>query len=210
MKKWITQRLWYYLNCLVPIYGTGNDTGNYTEVWLDNGEKIVDKRRVKTVVRSLASYLGVSWQQQYTAWIQEGHSHPAPLVLGPDMVLIPLRLRRPRSRDEGGTGYVVGSKVIRCEPFLEGPYRSRLVLQGNQILPCLLSLDTLELRLLAGQKALNQRLETYRELAAAGTLYEHKSHLLVEPNGSATPVRILEREGNLIVLRQENRKSLLY
>lgn len=215
--NWIRQRLWEHLNCLVPVYGEGDDAGNYTEVWLDNGEKLLDRRRVKTVLKALATYLGVSWRQQYTAWQDNGRRHLPPVVLGPEMALVPLRLRQPCNRDEGGTGYVVSSNVTRCEPYLKPPYRSRLILKGGQVLPCLLSLATLELRLLAGQKALQRRREAYvstqRKLPAADyadyTVREDEGHLLVEPDGSAHPVRVVNRLGDLIIVCRDKKSSPL-
>ncbi|MDN5327270.1 MAG: hypothetical protein PWP41_1966 [Moorella sp. (in: firmicutes)] len=210
--NWIRQRLWKHLNCLVPVYGSGDDAGNYTEVWLDNGEKLLDRRRVKTVLKALATYLGVSWRQQYTAWVEAGRSHLVPIVLGPEMALVPLRLRRPRSRDEGGTGYVVTGNVIKCEPYFKPPYRSRLVLKGGQVLPCFLSIATLELRLLAGRKALQRRWEIYREtrqelVAADPAVYKDEGHLLVEPGGNAHPVRVVNRLGDLIIVCRDNKSS---
>lgn len=203
--KWLQQRNLVKLNCLVPVYGSGDDAGNYTEVWLDDGQKILDRRRTRTVVKHLASLLGVSWQQQTTAWSRGKRCHLPPIVLGPDIVLVPLRLRYPRSRDEGGTGYVVESKVVKWESCRDSPYRTRLYLKGNQVLPCLLNLNTLELRLLAARKALRRRQEIQQELVAAGyEIYEEPRHLLVEPDGSTTPVMVVERLGNLILLRQEN------
>ena len=209
--SWIQKGLWQNLNCLVPVYGTGDDCGNYTEVWLDDGQKILDRRRTKTVLKALASHLGVSWRQEYTAWSREGRSHLAPIVLGPEMVLVPLRLRRPRSRDEGGTGYVVGGKVKSFEPYVEGFFRTRLILAGNQVLPCLLNMDTLALRLLDGERALQRRRETFCKLSGRGTVCREKNscYLLVEPGGSTVAAQLIDRKGDVIILRREDKLSPL-
>ncbi|WP_170291017.1 hypothetical protein [Neomoorella glycerini] len=37
---------------LVPVYGSGDDAGNYTEVWLDDGQILLDRRRTKNVLMS--------------------------------------------------------------------------------------------------------------------------------------------------------------
>lgn len=208
--NWIQQGLWLKLNCLVPVYGNGDDAGNYTEVWLDDGQILLDRRRTKTVLKALAAHLGVSWRQEYTAWSVEGRTHLAPIVLGPEMVLIPLRLRRPRSRDEGGTGYVVGSKVKTYEPYAEGSFRTRLILPGNQVLPCLLNMDTLALRLLDGERALQRRQETFCKLNASGTvLYEKNCCLLVAPGGNTIPVQLMDYPGDLIILRRKTKSGPL-
>ncbi|WP_406678038.1 hypothetical protein [Moorella sp. ACPs] len=209
--NWIQEGLWQKLNCLVPVYGSGVDAGNYTEVWLDDGSKILDRRRTKTVLKALASHLGVSWRQEYTAWSREGRSHLAPIVLGPEMVLVPLRLRRPRSRDEGGTGYVVGSKVKSFEPYNEGFYRTRLILAGSQALPCLLNMDTLALRLVEGERALQRRRETFCRLSARSSTCREDagSYLVVEPGGSAVAARLIDRKGDVIILRREDESSPL-
>lgn len=208
--NWIKEGLWQRLNCLVPVYGTGDDCGNYTEVWLDDGTKILDRRRTKTVLKSLAAHLGVSWRQEQTAWSQ-GRSHAFPVVLGPEMVLVPLRLRRPRSRDEGGTGYVVGGKVRSFEAYREGCYRTRLLLAGNQVLPCLLNMDTLALRLAEGERALERRRETFCELSARISTRRTKDncYMVVEPGGSTVPARLIDRGGDIIILRREDKFSPL-
>jgi len=203
--NWLMQGLWKKLNCLVPVYGKGDDAGNYTEVWLSDGRKFLDRRRIRTVLKNLTAYLGATAHQQDTAWsVKKGKSR-GPLVLGPEMVLIPLRLRHPRGRDEGGTGYAVQQNIVKWEPCSVEPYKTCLYLKGGQTLYCLLSLATLEKHLLAGQKALKLRRDAYRELASAGCFVcENASHLLVEPNGSATPVQVLDSHGKYIVLRLEN------
>ncbi|PRR71331.1 hypothetical protein [Neomoorella humiferrea] len=208
--NWIKEGLWQRLNCLVPVYGTGDDCGNYTEVWLDDGTKILDRRRTKTVLKSLAAHLGVSWRQEQTAWSQ-GRSHAFPVVLGPEMVLVPLRLRRPRSRDEGGTGYVVGGKVRGFEAYREGCYRTRLFLAGNQVLPCLLKMDTLALRLAEGEQALLRRRELAERLTAAGTICRERDGycLVIEPGGKTVPARLIDRGGDIIILRREVSSSSL-
>ncbi|BCV22080.1 hypothetical protein [Moorella sp. Hama-1] len=104
------------------------------------------------------------------------------------------------------------------QPYLKPPYRSRLILKGGQVLPCLLSLATLELRLLAGQKALQRRREAYastrRELSVADDAdyivrEDHESHLLVEPDGSAHPVRVVNRLGDLLIICRDKKSSPL-
>ncbi|MBE3572787.1 MAG: hypothetical protein IMW95_07525 [Moorella humiferrea] len=209
--SWIQKGLWQNLNCLVPVYGTGDDCGNYTEVWLDDGQKILDRRRTKTVLKALAAHLGVSWRQDNTAWSREGRSHVAPVVLGPEMVLVPLRLRRPRSRDEGGTGYVVGGKVRSFEAYREGCYRTRLFLAGNQVLPCLLKMDTLALRLAEGEQALLRRRELAERLTAAGTICRERDGycLVIEPGGGTISARLIDRKGDVMILRRENKASPL-
>lgn len=202
--KWIHQHNLAKLNCLVPVYGSGDDAGNYTEVWLDDGQIILDRRRTKTVLKRLSSLLGVSWQQQTALWSPGKRCQLPPVVLGPDMVLVPLSLRHPQRRDEGGTGYAVENKIINYESHRNPPYRTRLYLKGDQVLPCLLNINTLKLRLLAAREALRRRQETYLELAAAGYNMYEPSYLLVEPDGSATPVQVVERRADLIVLRQES------
>lgn len=208
--NWIKEGLWQRLNCLVPVYGSGDDCGNYTEVWLDDGTKILDRRRTKTVLKSLAVHLGVSWRQEQTAWSQ-GRSHATPVVLGPEMVLVPLRLRQPRARDEGGTGYVVGGKVKTFEPFREGCYRSRLIFHGGQVLPCLLNMNTLALRMAAGERALLRRRELADRLTAAGVVCREKDGccLLIEPGGGTISARLIDRKGDVIILRRENKASPL-
>ncbi|NLW07047.1 MAG: hypothetical protein GX039_03565 [Clostridia bacterium] len=203
--NWLNQYSLPKLNCLVPVYGSGDDAGNYTEVWLDDGHKILDRRRTRTVLKHLAAFMGISSRPQKTPWSRDKQSQLPPIILGPDTVLVPLRLRRPRNRDEGGTGYVVANKIIRCEPYTEGPYRSRLYLRGDQVLPCLLRLNTLLMRLAQAREALQARQMTYRDLKAAAYACE-SSHLLLGPDGNATPVQVIERRQDLIVLRQENHK----
>ncbi|MGI6286008.1 hypothetical protein SEF58_09345 [Neomoorella humiferrea] len=208
---WIKDGLWEKVICLVPVYGAGNDCGNYTEVWLDDGTKILDRRRTKTVLKSLAAHFGVSIHQERAAWAGEGRSHAQPVVLGPETVLVPLLLRRPRARDEGGTGYAVWSKVKTYEPYREGSYRSRLIFHGGQVLPCLLNIKTLAMRMAEGERALQRRRELTEKLTAAGAVCRERDGycLVIEPGGKTVPARLIDRGGDIIILRREDKFSPL-
>lgn len=110
MKKIEFEDLWPHINCIIPHYDeTG---GNVTKVYLDDGTVLVDPRKVNTVIKSLADFFTVgleSSRKKYSKVI--GRKLTVPIPLHQDLVLVPVKTRRPIAREDGAYGYVVLSKV---------------------------------------------------------------------------------------------------
>lgn len=161
---WLREKELVRLTCLLPIYGK-DDGGNYTEVWFDDRRKLEVKNRTKTVVNNILGFLGMSTRQALSAWGREGRRHALPIVLGPQMTLVPLPVRRPLFKDQGGTGYIVLQKIVSWEEEQEGEFRSSLLLAGDQRLGCLLKIESLQIRLMEAQKVWRRSLELFNELS---------------------------------------------
>lgn len=148
---WMRESMLFHLNCLVPVYY--DDGGNYTEVWFDDGRKELERNRTVTVLANLTRFLGVNPRQADTPWGKGGNRRATPIILLPEIILVPLLLRRPRYRDQGGTGYVVVQKIINWEVAEVDGYRSVLLLEGNQKLYCVQRYESLSQRLMEAGKA---------------------------------------------------------
>lgn len=154
--------------CFVPVYVEGMDGGNFTEVWMEDGTKYLIRKKIKTVLKNVASFLGVDIRQVHAAWATEGRKHVRPLALGPHMTLVPVPVRRPRSRDEGGTGYVVIQKVYSCgrtpkEEAQKG-FQSMVTFEGGQRLLSLIKFERLVPRIEEGRNACQRSQEVYGSL----------------------------------------------
>ncbi|QGP92739.1 hypothetical protein MGLY_21290 [Neomoorella glycerini] len=140
------------LVCAIPVYGT--DGGNYTELWFEDGRRVVVNNRLRTVIGWMARFFGVDVDQEDAVWHREAkksHSNYShrnrPLALIPSIILVPVAVRKPQYRDHGGVGYVVRQKILGWEKYEGGEYRSRLFLAGGQILFCLHNDRTLTYRI---------------------------------------------------------------
>ncbi|WP_025774122.1 hypothetical protein [Neomoorella thermoacetica] len=148
---WMRESLLSHLNCLVPVYHL--DGGNYTEIWFDDGRKELERNRTVTVLRRLARFLGINPRQNDTPWGRGGNRRATPIILFPELILVPLLLRRPRYRDQGGTGYVVLQKIIDWEAAEMDGYHSVIFLEGNQKLYSVQGYESLSQRLIEARKA---------------------------------------------------------
>lgn len=148
--NWLREKELIHLNCLVPVYD--EDGGNYTQVWMDDGRKILERYRAKTLLKHIAAYMGVDIKQKSAAWVGDDRRKSIPLVFGPRMTFVPIRVRKPRYRDEGSTGYVVREKVITWDEIDDNEYHTRLQLDGGDYLLCLLKLDSLSIRLTEAER----------------------------------------------------------
>src|SRR5690554_434677 len=104
---------WQKINCLIPVYDEFG--GNSTEVWFEGGEKILIPHKTKTVLKNLAKIFAVDISQLKRKYgVLIGKKISTPLAFHPDLILIPIKFRKPYSKDEGATGYIVHQKVVGC------------------------------------------------------------------------------------------------
>ncbi|GAW93483.1 hypothetical protein [Calderihabitans maritimus] len=117
--------------------------GNYTEVWFERGERLVDPRRVKTVVRALAGVFSQDPRLLRKRYAKTAGTDKAiPLPLREDFVLVPIKTRTAWHKDHGTCGYVVLSKVVSYEAVEEGEFRSRIYFSNGMVLKSLWRIDT--------------------------------------------------------------------
>ncbi|QGP92610.1 hypothetical protein MGLY_19960 [Neomoorella glycerini] len=62
-----------------------------------------------------------------------------------------------------------------------------------------------------GERALQRRRETFCKLTARGTACWEKNscYMLVDPGGSTVAVQLIDRKGDVIILRREDKFSPL-
>ena len=110
MEKLSFEEIWQNINCLVPVYNEAG--GNVTQVYLDNGRLLTDNRKISTVLKSLAKIFTIDIETaraKYSKLVDRKISVPIPLHQ--DLVLVPVKMRKPIAREDGAWGYVVLSKI---------------------------------------------------------------------------------------------------
>ena len=96
---------------------------------------MVDKRKLKTLMKKLAGEFAIDLsmaKKKYGAMVGRKDSAPFPLHI--NLIMLPLKLRKPLTKDDGAWGYVVLDKLQQCHPLNEGEYRSILTFNdGSQL-----------------------------------------------------------------------------
>lgn len=121
---------------LCPLYQDGSGDG--TEIILRSGERLWQPRRIRAVRTALARLYGVDLvavRRRYGALLERSSSVPLPLSAR--LVLVPLRLRRPRCRGDACLGYVSYREVKEVREVAAGPFRSLLILTSGVEVPVL-------------------------------------------------------------------------
>jgi hypothetical protein len=119
------QELLPRLNGFFPV--TGEDGGNYTQLWLNGGEKMELYKKTKTVLTELAKFFAkdVTLIKKQAAGVL-GYSKDLPLLLTPQLVLIPVKVREASFKDEGTLGYAIFQNIETVQPVKEGIYKASL------------------------------------------------------------------------------------
>lgn len=110
------REVWPDLLCLNPCYG--RDGSNGTQVLLASRPPLYSSLRTKTLVRQLARHFAVDLKaacSKYSAIC--GRSYALPLPLRPGLILVPVRSRQARFKDDGTRAYVVKSKICALAPL---------------------------------------------------------------------------------------------
>jgi hypothetical protein len=147
MEKMNLSQCWPEILYFGPV--CGKDGGNCTEILIKGGARIVDRRRTKGVLAALARVFARDLACLRDSTRREaGRSHSLPLVLDPEMVLVPVKARTANCKDEGTTGYVVLNKLLGVEPLAKEGRGCRLLFQDGLEVTTLLSLSTVRQRVL--------------------------------------------------------------
>lgn len=174
-------REWFRVIALLPVYDEETG-GNFTQVWLEGKVRLLLlRRRVDTVRRQLARYLQVDEEAQrgLARQVLDRYLH-LPLVLHEELVLVPLRFREVRARDDGATGYVNAPRVIGCRREGRG---SLLTFRDGSSLGCLNSVRRVRAALHEGRLVL----EEVRRRRAAACPARWDTSRLAAPPGQAGP-----------------------
>ncbi|HHY92822.1 MAG TPA: hypothetical protein GX511_05735, partial [Firmicutes bacterium] len=121
---------------LRPLYC--DDTGDGTEIILRSGERLWQPRRIRAVRAELAHLFGVDLvavRRRYGQLLARSSSVPLPLAA--HLILVPVRLRRPRCRGDASLGYVSLHEVKEVRDLGPGPFRCALILASGAEVPAL-------------------------------------------------------------------------
>lgn len=119
---------WSAIKYLIPVYGTHG--GNHTLIGLEGQPDYEDPRRLKTVLSRLGQVFSldlVILRKQCAELVKRTNN--VPLGLNQNLVLIPVHIRTPLTKDDGATGQVVLNKIksIKPQAAATGKRGSRIV-----------------------------------------------------------------------------------
>lgn len=163
-----------------PVY---TDTGKATEVITKTGERLRDRRDIRSVKQALHRSCFIDSKAQSKS-VKEllGKEIALPFYLDPDRVFIPLKMRNPKTGSDPVYGYVDIAHIASIEPTPGN--RCRLTLKNGLAIELLCTHDTAIKSKEAGLKlseSLQEKTEPNRELetlvlsSAAGLI-----HLMLE------------------------------
>ncbi len=110
LEKVALEGIWQRINCLVPSYDSHG--GNSTKIYLDDNTILYDQRRLIRVLNDLAGIFVVDIskaRKKYSGIV--GKKNAVPLPLHQQMVLFPVKMRKPIAKEDGAWGYIVLEKV---------------------------------------------------------------------------------------------------
>ena len=107
--------------------------GNDTELWLSDGAKVWVPKKTKTVLKELAKVFAkdivlVKGQARHIL----GYKRELPLLISLNLILVPVKVREARYKDQGTLGYCIYRSVETVQPLKEGGYNSALVFKNSQ------------------------------------------------------------------------------
>ncbi len=111
--------IWPELLCLLPVYAA--DGTNGTQVWLEKRQPLFFPCKPKTIVRRLAKAFTIDLEAARSFYSEfSGRHYGVPIPLRPGLVLVPIRARHPRVKDDGALAYIVKAKISKITPAKEG------------------------------------------------------------------------------------------
>lgn len=112
---------------LRPVY---NDIGNVTEVLLANGEMLLDRRVLRSVLKGLAQSFGLDLSAQRRNLQQKlGRKMVIPVYFNKRRVFVPLKMRRAVTENDQVYGYIDVSCIV--DQVEAGDKKSCLVKLSN-------------------------------------------------------------------------------
>ncbi|WP_120168777.1 hypothetical protein [Thermohalobacter berrensis] len=171
---------------IVPVYI--NMKGNVTKIITREKNEFQTNRSIKTFLRILASFYGVDLRvsrKYYGKLI--GAKNIVPFYFDRDNILVPVKVRKPISKNDGAFGYI-NLKYIR--EVKEKKKTVNIILEGNISIKCLQSYRTV-IKHIRDAKIL-KRVCSYNE----PLVMEERANFYKEYNKPAT-------KGDIAVLRNE-------
>ncbi len=146
----IQQYLKETIQALLPVYDQG---GSGTLVYTCKGE-FRDKRALPWLVNRLAHYFSLDLavlRKRSGALL--GQRHHLSLPLSPDLVLLPVRVRKAALQGETTIAYINLPQIDHFTETAESPpYRSAIVFQGGRIVESMHGIATLRERARQGEQ----------------------------------------------------------
>ncbi len=139
---------------LEPVYGENG--GNLCRVYTNGGEVFVLNRKVETFLRGIVESYNSSLKVMRENNKRILHcDHFVPLAVAPRLVLVPVKMRRPLGHNDGATGYINNSSLLKVTDNKKDEENSlpscRIFLEGGHVLTCLLDRKVVQQRRVQAQ-----------------------------------------------------------
>lgn len=154
-EKIIWEEIWPQLLGFYPFMG--EDGGNYTAVLISEDSELIDKRKTGTVLNHLARTFALDLRLVKAKGRQVLRSRrEVPLVLLPELVLLPVRKRKAPMKDAGSLGYVILAHVADWDEAPEKPWRTRIFFHDETSLDVLTTVKTFQNKIAEAELVLGE------------------------------------------------------
>lgn len=181
---------WYQtsseLAAFYPEYQPGQ--GDLTQLITIDGRQLTVKRSVRAVLGGLTRSFAIDLyrvRQLYGQLLGQRNSVPIPLTA--NLVLVPLKVRKPRLPKDGTIGYLSYHQYAGVEDFNVDGYRSKVILKNGYELPCLICRATV-------QKQISKARLVYDEY-----MRRHGNNAEIAGNGFS-PTEVMQVVQSMLVL----------
>lgn len=189
---------WQQINFLQPYYHQNG--GNSTIISFGPADKVIDKRKLKTIINILAKTYAVDLKaakDKYGHLV--GRRSSTPIPLNSAIILIPVKMRVPITKDDGAWGYVVLDKIASCEEANLLEFKSKVNFKDGSELFTLVTKETFTQLLKDGEYVKTKYMELL-QLKATGATGGHTSlskegtaHYSSQSCQKNCPIKIIER-----------------
>ncbi|MBP2636904.1 MAG: hypothetical protein H6Q72_2811 [Firmicutes bacterium] len=138
---------------IVPCY---NATGDSTVIYSADGTTTILASRTRTVIQRLARSQAVDLAalRARTRSVTE-RTNLEPLPLAPGLILVPVKIRRPRIAGDSTTGYINLHTIAGVCQNTKKPYQTTITLSGKTEIPVLWTPATVNRQLALARLAAN-------------------------------------------------------
>lgn len=141
----LIEEQWAKINCFYPAYTASGANG--TVLQFAGGTSLTKEHTCKAVLLALADHFAVNLARLRRACQDvTGHKNTQPLPLHPDLVLVPIEVRRPLGANQGRLGYAVLARIAGLTASHEEGYRGRIIFADDSHLDTLIGQRTLRER----------------------------------------------------------------
>lgn len=130
---------------IIPCYNTAGDS---TTVFATDGSVTCLSSRVRAVIQRLAKSRAIdlaTLRSQIRTLTERTNLEPLPLA--PGLVLVPVKVRRPRIAGDATTGYINFHAINTVSTSTKKPYQTTITLSGKTEIPVLWTTATVNRQL---------------------------------------------------------------